>query len=74
MGLEIIARVQTQPLTQKTVEQNGPWYEEAIPAEAVFSCFAIGKSGFEELDRPYIQIGGQASVGRGLLRRLGGSQ
>jgi CRISPR-associated protein Cmr4 len=72
MGLEIIARVQLNP-AQKTVEE-GPWYEEAIPAETVFSCFAIGKSGFEELNRPYLQLGGQASVGRGLLRRLGGSQ
>lgn len=69
MGLEVIARVQLNP-KEKTV-QEGPWYEEAIPAETVFSSFAIG-DGFEELNRPYIQIGGQASVGRGLLRRLGG--
>ncbi|WP_018465589.1 type III-B CRISPR module RAMP protein Cmr4 [Calidithermus timidus] len=71
MGMEIIARVRLNS-DSKTVEQGGLWYEEAIPAEAVFSSFAIGKSGFEELNRPYLQLGGQASVGRGLLRRLGG--
>lgn len=71
MGMEIIARVRLDSET-KTVVKGGLWYEEAIPAETVFSCFAIGESGFQELDRPYIQIGGQASVGRGLLRRLGG--
>lgn len=71
MGMEIIARVKLNP-DSKTVVKGGLWYEEAIPAETVFSCFAIGTDGFEELERPYIQIGGQASVGRGLLRRLGG--
>jgi len=74
-GLEVIARVQLDH-TQKTVKE-GPWYEEAIPAEAVFSCFAIAKDPqhFSELERSrYLQIGGQASVGRGLLRRLGGGQ
>ncbi|MCL6527933.1 MAG: type III-B CRISPR module RAMP protein Cmr4 [Thermaceae bacterium] len=70
MGMEIIARVRLKSDT-KTVEPGGLWYEEAIPAETVFSSFAIGKDGFEELNRPYVQIGGQASVGRGLLRRLG---
>ncbi|MCX7803358.1 MAG: type III-B CRISPR module RAMP protein Cmr4 [Meiothermus ruber] len=72
MGMEIIARVRLNS-DSKTVEKGGLWYEEAIPAEAVFSSFAIGKSGFEELNRPYLQLGGQASVGRGLLRRLEGS-
>jgi CRISPR-associated protein Cmr4 len=69
-GLEVIARVQLEP-EQKTVKE-GPWYEEAIPAEAIFSGFALSSTGdFSELNRPYIQIGGQASVGLGLLRRLG---
>jgi CRISPR-associated protein Cmr4 len=71
-GLEVIARVQLDH-KQKTVKE-GPWYEEAIPAETVFSCFAIAKDPqhFSELEKSrYLQIGGQASVGRGLLRRLG---
>lgn len=71
MGMEIIARVKLK-LDTKTVEPRGLWYEEAIPAETVLSFFAIGQ-GFEELHRPVVQIGGQASVGRGLLRLLGGS-
>jgi CRISPR-associated protein Cmr4 len=71
MGMEIIARVKLDS-DSKTVVRGGLWYEEAIPAETVFSSFAIGTNGFEELNRPYLQLGGQASVGRGLLRRLGG--
>ncbi|ADH65190.1 hypothetical protein Mesil_3378 (plasmid) [Allomeiothermus silvanus DSM 9946] len=70
MGLEVIARVRLEN-ERKIVANGALWYEEAIPAETVFSSFAIG-DGFEELNRPYVQIGGQASVGRGLLRRLGG--
>lgn len=68
-GLEVIARVQLNP--EKKVVEEGPWYEEAIPAETVLSQFALGEEGFSELDRPYLQVGGQASIGRGLLRRLG---
>lgn len=69
-AMELIARVKLKEDT-KTVQEGGLWYEEAIPAEAIFSCFAIGADGFSELERGYVQIGGQASVGRGLLRRLG---
>lgn len=69
-GMEVIARVKLKDDT-KTVQDGGLWYEEAIPAEAIFSCFAIGSDGFSELERGYLQVGGQASVGRGLLRMLG---
>jgi len=73
-GLEVIARVRLESAS-KTVASGALWYEEAIPAEAVFSCFALAKDAahFAELHRrPYLQIGGEASVGRGLLRVLGG--
>lgn len=70
-GMEVIARVRLKEET-KTVQDGGLWYEEAIPAETIFSSFAIGRDGFAELNKPYIQIGGQASVGRGLLRCLEG--
>ncbi|AWR86726.1 CRISPR-associated RAMP protein, Cmr4 family [Meiothermus taiwanensis WR-220] len=73
-GLEVIARVRLESAS-KTVASGALWYEEAVPAEAVFSCFAIAKDAahFAELHRrPYLQIGGEASVGRGLLRVLGG--
>jgi CRISPR-associated protein Cmr4 len=83
---EVIARVRLDPQT-KTVEQGGLWYEEAIPAETLFSSFAMVDSGrlsghnaWAELKQhPWIQVGGDASVGRGLLRLcnregLGGGQ
>ncbi len=73
-GLEVIARVRLESAS-KTVASGALWYEEAIPAETVFSSFALAKdpAHFAELHRrPYLQIGGEASVGRGLLRVLGG--
>lgn len=70
-GMEVIARVKLKP-DSKTVQDGGLWYEEAVPGEAIFSGFALSSSGdFSELNKPYIQVGGQASVGRGLLRQLG---
>ncbi|MGK0619365.1 type III-B CRISPR module RAMP protein Cmr4 [Meiothermus cerbereus] len=75
-GLEVIARVRLES-ESKTVANGALWYEEAIPAETVFTCFAIAKDPqhFSELEKSrYLQIGGKASVGRGLLRRLGGGQ
>lgn len=72
-GMEVIARVRLENET-KTVVGGALWYEEAVPAEAVFSNFALSTSGdFGEVtQKPYIQIGGKGSVGRGLLKRLGG--
>jgi CRISPR-associated protein Cmr4 len=72
-GMEVIARVRLESET-KTVVSGALWYEEAVPAEAVFSCFALSKANDfgEVMQKPYLQIGGQGSVGRGLLRRLGG--
>jgi len=73
-GLEVFARVRLESET-KTVAGGALWYEEAIPTEAVFSSFAIAKDAqhFAELtNSSYLQIGGKASVGRGLLKRLGG--
>lgn len=72
-GMEVIARVKLNT-DSKTVQGGGLWYEEAVPAEAIFSGFALSKAeanGFAELGKKCIQIGGQGSVGRGLLRRLG---
>ncbi|MBF6593298.1 MAG: type III-B CRISPR module RAMP protein Cmr4 [Thermaceae bacterium] len=69
-GMEVIARVKLKS-DSKTVQDGGLWYEEAIPAEAIFSSFALSKTDdFAELNKTYIQIGGKASVGRGLLRKL----
>jgi CRISPR-associated protein Cmr4 len=70
-GLEIIARVQLDS-QEKTVKE-GPWYEEAVPAEAIFSFFALADDAeyFSEIEkRPVLQLGGQGSIGRGMLRLL----
>ncbi len=72
-AMEVSARIKLNSDT-KTVdkETGGLWYEEAIPAETIFSSFAISaKDNFTELEnRSPIQIGGKASVGRGLLRMV----
>ena len=74
---EVIARVRLMSET-KTVAQGGLWYEEALPAETILSglllampvaaavdeVFAI----IEDLTRSTIQLGGGATVGRGLCR------
>lgn len=54
----------------KTVETRGLWYEETVPAEALFTSFVISDkvSDFSVLNRPYVQLGGKGSVGKGLLR------
>ena len=72
-GLEVRARVQLEGET-KTVKE-GPWYEEVIPAEAIFVFIAAteDKHYFDEITkRSLIQLGGQASIGRGLVRLVGG--
>ncbi len=68
-ALEVTARIALHEDT-KTVKDGGLWYEEAIPAEAIFTSFAMSSKGnWAELEqRKVIQIGGKASVGRGLLR------
>lgn len=78
-GTEVTARVRLDD-DKKTVQPGALWYEEAAPAETVFSCPVIaapraGQPGSDELfealapgqARP-VQIGGNASVGRGLTR------
>ena len=67
---EVSAHVSLKSDT-KTVdkEKGGLWYEEAIPAEALFASFVISAAGqFEALSRPFIQLGGKGSVGKGLLK------
>lgn len=77
---EVVARIKLQEDT-KTVKQGGLWYEEALPAESVLwgmvHAEANGKIGAgEALDqmgqllggRPVLQLGGKATVGRGVCR------
>ncbi len=71
---EVTAHVRLEP-DKKTVVNGALWYEETIPAETLFTSFVISKTG-EGLaalqGRPYLQIGGKGSVGRGLLRVVTG--
>lgn len=78
---EVAARVSLEEST-KTVKSGGLWYEEAVPAEAIFCGLAVraghaGRSAegvtLQELKQKLeqvgvIQIGGKSSVGRGLCR------
>jgi CRISPR-associated protein Cmr4 len=79
---EVVARIRLED-ESKTVAQGALWYEESLPAESLlYSLVALGSSRKKEvavaLDdlRPllgFAQMGGKASVGRGLCRlRLGG--
>jgi CRISPR-associated protein Cmr4 len=68
---EVVARVRLEDAT-KTVASGGLWYEEAVPAEAVFYGF-VGATSAEpslaslQIDQP-LQIGGDATIGRGLCK------
>jgi CRISPR-associated protein Cmr4 len=75
---EVTARVRLREDT-KTVESGGLWYEEAVPAEAIFYGPVMlsgpaqrngGASLLERLTDCLIQIGGKSSVGRGLCRMV----
>jgi CRISPR-associated protein Cmr4 len=68
---EVVARVRLEDNT-KTVASGGLWYEEAVPAEAIFYGF-VGATSAEpslaslQIDQP-LQIGGDATIGRGLCK------
>ena len=79
---EVTARVRLKDDT-KTVDSGGLWYEESVPAEAIFYGPVLvapqrrGEAGemlkpFDEADGMLVQIGGKASVGRGLCRLMVG--
>ena len=72
---EVVARVALMEET-KTVRPGALWYEEAVPAESIFACPLIdaGRNGDDLVGwlagqriSP-VQIGGNATVGRGLMR------
>jgi CRISPR-associated protein Cmr4 len=68
---EVVARVRLEDNT-KTVASGGLWYEEAVPAEALFYGF-VGATSAElslaslQIDQP-LQVGGDATIGRGLCK------
>ncbi|HLI49723.1 MAG TPA: type III-B CRISPR module RAMP protein Cmr4 [Chthonomonas sp.] len=74
---EVTARVKLQDDT-KTVQSGGLWYEEAVPAESIF-CGIVMWTGKEDDAKEAegvlskitkIQVGGKASVGRGICRSI----
>lgn len=74
---QVTARIKMDSKT-KTVQKGGLWYEEALPAETILAGMAVAtevKSGkdevFEtlsEIIKTPVQLGGKATVGRGLCR------
>lgn len=54
----------------KTVRDGALWYEEALPAASILSSFVLMERGVSSpiTDGQLLQIGGKASVGRGLLQ------
>jgi CRISPR-associated protein Cmr4 len=70
-AMEVNARIALEH-ESKTVKDGQLWYEEAIPAETIFSSFVTSRKGsFSAIEnRSPIQIGGKASIGRGLLRMV----
>jgi CRISPR-associated protein Cmr4 len=77
---EVVARIRLEE-TSKTVSQGGLWYEEALPSETILAGIALarpnGKNGIDAdtvfqvidacIEQP-LQLGGKATVGRGLCR------
>lgn len=77
---EVVARIKLQEDT-KTVQKGGLWYEEALPTEAVLwglvhaeangkvsATEALAQAGRLIQGRAYLQLGGKATVGRGVCR------
>lgn len=74
---EIVARNRIEDDT-KTVAEGALWWEEAVPSEAIFSGLVVatrrhteGITGLVDIlhqaIEPVLQIGGDASIGRGLV-------
>lgn len=74
-AVEVVARVRLKDDT-KTVESGALWYEEAVPAESIFSGAVLVADHYRKdlttlwvnFQPSLIQIGGNSTVGRGLCR------
>ncbi len=78
MGTEVTARIRLKD-DEKTVAKGALWYEEALPAESILAGLMAaqpnGKAQPDEVFRVIgqlaehvLQVGGNATVGRGLCR------
>lgn len=70
-GLEVRAR---NKLSSETKTSENLWYEECLPPDTLFYTLFLCRSGIEDsleelqkafLDKPYIQIGGNETIGQG---------
>lgn len=77
---EITARIKLQA-NAKTVEEGGLWYEESLPTESILSGLVLATptkkaeitpeqifTELHEFNGKILQVGGKATVGRGLVR------
>ncbi len=78
IGTDVSAHIRIQEET-KSVQGGALWYEESVPAEAIFTMPLVsaprwenGDEALRDLIAPAVasplQIGGKASVGRGVLQ------
>lgn len=67
---EVVARIALNEDGTTTGKGGNLWYEEAVPAEAIFAGFVLGDISGEDapVSTSTIQVGGHAGVGRGLCR------
>ena len=76
LGAEITPRIRINKETG-TVAKGALWYEENVPAEAVFYSLMITEEGTEDFIKDeVIQVGGNGSTGHGIFKiklvKLGG--
>lgn len=74
---EITARIRLEE-EKKTVVKGALWYEEALPAESILSGLMVAQKveasekevlkAIEDISETPLQVGGNATVGRGLCR------
>ena len=74
VGTEVTARIALESDT-KTVKDGALWYEESLPSESILSGLVIANKSEEkvfstitELTKTPIQVGGNATVGRGFCK------
>jgi len=70
MGTDVVARVQLQEESKKVA--HGPFYSEHLPAETVLAALLAGSGEHLErlatlLDGRPIQLGGDETIGKGVL-------
>ncbi len=67
---EVVARIALGDDGTTSGSGGNLWYEEAVPAEAIFAGFMLGVPGSGDgvVASGTVQIGGNAGVGRGLCR------